>query len=331
MFRFGVLPNFRMPRITQRTVLHAVILTCLLLFICTTILWVLIVTINLFLMVTTLNNEHHTVIPPFLLSSAVAGDNTQMYHIGHNQSTSSLYNMCVIVRTHPLEVNLLPTTLVTLTQQTYLLSTQHDDDLLTLSIFVVNTDPKNYGISGFMIDAANDANRRIGYDAVKVLESSTPVENLADRVLDMLLLKNDPQCTHFMFANGGDYYGKYFLEEDILPAMRTGKQLIAWDFITRYLRPGENESNYIKAQIKQKYITLSAVLVKREAIINKEEGGSRMHHKHFLPNGIQWKEYMVVENPVKQMARDYFFFKEIYDHVGKEGVEVIHQISCTNC
>ena len=320
MFRFGVLPNFRMPRITQRTVLHAVILTSLLLFLCTTIL--------LGIFVTKINNEHHTVIPPFLLSSAVAGDN--MYYIG-NQSISSLYNMCVIVRTHPLEVNLLPTTLVTLTQQTYLLSTQHDDDLLTLSIFVVNTDPKNYGISGFMIDAANDANRRIGYDAVKVLESSTPVENLADRVLDMLLLKNDPQCTHFMFANGGDYYGKYFLEEDILPAMRTGKQLIAWDFITRYLRPGENESNYIKAQIKQKYITLSAVLVKREAIINKEEGGSRMHHKHFLPNGIQWKEYMVVENPVKQMARDYFFFKEIYDHVGKEGVEVIHQISCTNC
>ena len=212
-----------MPKITQRTVLHAVILTSLLLFLCTTIL--------LGIFVTKINNEHHTVIPPFLPSSAVAGDNTQMYHIGHNQSTSSLYNMCVIVRTHPLEVNLLPTTLVTLTQQTYLLSTQHDDDLLTLSIFVVNTDPKNYGISGFMIDAANDANRRIGYDAVKVLESSTPVENLADRVLDMLLLKNDPQCTHFMFANGGDYYGKYFLEEDILPAMRTGKQLIAWDFI----------------------------------------------------------------------------------------------------
>ena len=314
-----MLLNFRMPRITQRTVLHAVILTCLLLFICTTILWVLIVTINLFLMVTTLVNEHHTVIPPFLLSSAVAGDN--MYHIG-NQSISSLYNLCVIVRTHPLHVNILPTTLNSLlSQQTYLLSTQNDDDLLTLSIFVVNTDPINYGISEFMYDAANDANRRIGYDAVKVLGSSfhatAPVKNvygydLTDQALDMLLLKEeDPKCTHFMFTNGDNYYPTYFLES-VIPYIRKGKQLIAWDFTTHHPR---KITNYIKAEIKRGKIDLGAALVTREAILNKEEGDSTIHHKRFLPNGSR---------TTGMFARDYFFFKEIYDQVGKENVEIIH-------
>ena len=294
--------------------LYAVILLSLLLFLCTTIL--------LGMFVTKLNNEDHTIISHGLLpSSAVAGDNAQMYHhIGYTQTTSSLYNMCVIVRTHPLHVNILPTTLNSLlSQQTYTRSAQHD---IQISIFVVNTDPIKYGISEFMYDAANDANRRIGYVAVKVLGSSfhatAPVKNVygydvTDQALHMLLLKEeDPKCTHYMFTNGDNYYPTYFLES-VIPYIKKGKQLIAWDFTTHHPR---KITNYIKAEIKRGKIDLGAALVTREAILNKEKDDNTIHqHKRFLPNGSRTPD---------MFARDYFFFKEIYDQVGKENVEIIH-------
>eukprot|EP00578_Thalassiosira_sp_NH16_P025891 CAMPEP_0181089152 /NCGR_PEP_ID=MMETSP1071-20121207/7153_1 /TAXON_ID=35127 /ORGANISM="Thalassiosira sp., Strain NH16" /LENGTH=668 /DNA_ID=CAMNT_0023171087 /DNA_START=115 /DNA_END=2121 /DNA_ORIENTATION=+ len=269
------------------------------------------------------------------------------HHSGHN-GLASAHRICVIVRTHPHQADLLPITLLSLTQQSYTTSAQHnsynnDEGDVALSIFVVNTDPINYAEFAFMQNAANDANRRVGHAAVTVLGPSfhttelPPVKNVfgydvTDRVLDMLLLTEnhpkyheDPKCTHFMFTNGDNFYPQNLLES-ILPAMKIGKQLIAWDFITHHKR----KSNVISVEIKRRFVDLGAVLVTREAILNTEEGVSiisetesdaqvmgRMMHKRFLPNGIQTSDIF---------ARDYFFFKEIYDQVGKENVEIIHQV-----
>ena len=133
-----------------------------------------------------------------------------------------------------------------------------------------------------------------------------------------LLLKEDPplvniKCTHLMFTNGDNYYTNDFLDY-VVPAMKTGKQMIAWDFKTHHPR----KYNVIHAEIKRGFIDLGAVLVTREAIIlNKEEGDSRMMHHKFLRNGTKTSQ---------MFARDYFFFQEIYDQVGKENVEIIHQM-----
>lgn len=217
------------------------------------------------------------------------------------------YQICAVVRTHIGQANILPITLLSLTQQS-------NQGGLALSLFVVNTDSEDYLESKFMHIAAADANMKAGYNAVTVLDAAFHHEpprkgaygyDVTDHVLE-LLLDEKQNCTHFLFTNGDNFYVRSFLDW-IGPSVVDGKQLIAWDFLTHHKR----KFNVIKVQFIRKQVDLGSVLVDRRAIQMKSP------HMKFLPHGDDTRHLF---------ARDYFFFREIYDYVGESNVSIIHQV-----
>lgn len=224
------------------------------------------------------------------------------------ENSLKLYQICVIVRTHVGQANLLPITLLSLTQQSY-----RGLDV-NLSISVVNTDPESYMESDFMHSAAADVNLKAGSVVVTVLDKSfhsrPPIRGVygydtTDLVLHSLLAR-ESICTHFLFTNGDNFYSRSFIYK-IQPLISEGKQLIAWDYITHHPR----DYNVIKVQIIRGHVDLGSVLVNRQAIeLNSTE-------VKFLPQG---------RNTGDLFARDFFFFKQIYDKVGEENVGLIHQV-----
>ncbi|KAL7543262.1 hypothetical protein ACHAXR_012764 [Thalassiosira sp. AJA248-18] len=217
------------------------------------------------------------------------------------------YQICTIVRTHVGHANLLPITLLSLTQQSY---TGLD---VNLSIFVINTDPQGYMESGFMHSAAAYTNSKAGLDLVTVLDESFHKKppskkaygyDVTDLVLEHLLV-SECNCTHFLFTNGDNFYSRSLVEW-IQPSISDGKQLIAWDFLSHHKR----KYNVIQVQFIRQHVDLGSVLVDRRAIeVNP--------HVKFLPQGGR---------TVDLFARDFFFFKEIYDRVGPQNISVIHQV-----
>lgn len=238
-----------------------------------------------------------------LLRGATSHEHSR--HLHYRNLTT--HHICAIVRTHKGHANLLPITLLSLTQQS------HQGDDVKISMFVVNTDSESYAESDFMHAAAADANMKAGQKFVFVLDASfhkippnkaTYGYDVTDRVLDVLLGKRI--CTHFLFTNGDNFYVRSLVEW-IKPAVLEGKQLIAWDFLSHHKR----NYNVIKVQFIRSYVDLGSVLVARRAIVMKRP------HVRFLPDGSETGDLF---------ARDYFFFKEIYDQVGEQNVSIIHQV-----
>ena len=171
------------------------------------------------------------------------------------------HRICVVVRTHPRHANVLPITLLSLTQQSY------DETDISISLFVVNTDSEGYKETAFMDEAAADANLKAGRAAVSVLDSAVdglPLPpnastlDVTNRVMeDLLATSSTSKCTHFLFTNG-DYFYSSSLVDWIVPALKEGKRLIILDFLTEF-------------------VNLGAVLVERRAIEGTEA--------RFLPEG----------------------------------------------
>lgn len=227
----------------------------------------------------------------------------QLFHQRHREP----HHICAVVRTHKGHANILPITLLSLTQQNY----QGED--VKIAIFVVNTDFESYAESDFMHAAAADANIKAGKKVVTVLDASfhkiPPIQktfgyDVTDRVLDVLMDEKD--CTHFLFTNGDNFYVRSLVDW-IKPAMLEGKQLIAWDFLSHHPR----KYNLIQVQFIRGHVDLGSVLVDRRAIERNRP------HLRFLPEGAGTQSLF---------ARDYFFFQEIYNQVGEESVALIHQV-----
>ncbi|KAL7483014.1 hypothetical protein ACHAW6_008660 [Cyclotella cf. meneghiniana] len=225
----------------------------------------------------------------------------------HRASALQPYNICAIVRTHPGQSNVLPITLLSLTQQS---------DLSTISVtaYVVNTDPKDYAVSDFLYRAVSDANERAGHHIMDVLDESfhtnPPNASLygyddTDKVLEQLLTKNST-CTYFLFTNGDNFYSNKWLLE-IKPFVLANKQLIAWDFISHHRR----EYNVISTEVVRGKIDLGAAIVAKSAI---ESINARFTSKEHLAH------YNAAH------ALDYFFFKSVSDAVGRDAVEIFHQV-----
>lgn len=254
-------------------------------------------------------------------------------HLLQRQSHAATYQICVIVRTHPRQANLLPITLLSLTQQAYF---RNNDDV-AMSLFVVNTDPKDYTDTAFMTDAAEDANKRAGYAAVTVLDSAIinggPPDksmygyDVTDKILETLLVKNEGNrslildsattkgavagpmakstnstCTHFMFTNGDNFYNNQ-LVDSVIPSLQDGKRFIAWDFISHY------KIKIFEVELKVQQIDLGAMLVDRRAI---EYSGAR-----FLPQK---------EKTTRLRLRDGYFAMTVCNDMKENDYELIHKV-----
>ena len=224
------------------------------------------------------------------------------------------HRVCVVVRTHSVQADVLSITLLSLTHQSY-----EGADVET-SIFVVNTDAKGYSESDFMHAAAADANGKAGRKVVSVLDASfhrkPPREgffgyDVTDHVLEHLLY-GDSGCTHFLFTNGDNTYLRSFIER-ITPAILEGKQLIAWDFLTHHKcgRKCDKDSNVIKVDFVRKHLDLGSVVVGRRAIEMQKPPARFLDRR---------------SETIELFTRDFYFFKRIYDHIGKENVSIIHQV-----
>jgi hypothetical protein len=219
---------------------------------------------------------------------------------------SALHRVCAIMRTHPGQAGMLGVPLVSLTQQQYL----NANDDISIRVFLMNTDPVAHKETQFMTDAASYANSAAGYEGVLVMEASSSPSldhaygyDATDTMLDNLLDASD--CTHFLFTNGDNFYNSEWLTQ-IAGPLKAGKHLIAWDFTTHHERDG---TNVIHVKFVRSFVDLGAVLVRRRAI---EQAGAR-----FVPLGPFTGDFF---------ARDWWFFKGIYDAVGESGVAYVHQV-----
>jgi hypothetical protein len=221
------------------------------------------------------------------------------------EKINQVSNICAIVRTHPGQSNILPITVLSLTQQS--------DPSIGIEVFLVNTDPNQYETSDFMHHVASDANCRNPTSSVIVIDGSfhqnPPIGYLygydvTDRVLEQHIL-GKASCQYILVTNGDNFYSKNFFRY-IKSSVLSSKQLIAWDFTTHHKR----EYNVIHTEIVLGKIDLGAALVATTAI---NSTNARFVFKENMDGDTAY-------------ALDFFFMKNIHSHFGDDGVEIIHQV-----
>ncbi|CAF1996672.1 unnamed protein product [Rotaria magnacalcarata] len=150
-----------------------------------------------------------------------------------NLLDSESLTLCVIVRIYGPQVSYLPVLALGF------LHAGFDN----VRIYVINTDRSTDSQLLFQtIDLINKIVLRTNY--ITFLGLGEPLDNdygytLTDRALDYLYdqYKRSPSICHYLIVTNGDNLYSRYLGNKTLPHMRAKKDIIVWDFVSRYHRP----------------------------------------------------------------------------------------------
>ena len=187
---------------------------------------------------------------------------------------------------------------------------------VTVRVFLVDTSPAAPGAEAFartLRQVRDDANAKYGACAVSVLE--VPFDPLDDAygydATDWAtgVMLSAAGLTHFMWTNGDNYYVST-LFETVVPLLRSGAELVAWDFFSHHPR---RDGQRITVKIQRRFIDLGSFIASERAVA--ESGAAFMPLGPYTPDTF---------------ARDFFFVDELHRHVlattGAAGVELVHEV-----
>lgn len=167
-----------------------------------------------------------------------------------NLAPNASISLCVLVRVYYRQISYLPVFALALSQSGF----------PNIRLYIINTG-KNTD-SQLLLDTINLINsivRRADYAVL--LDVGTPVDNdfgytLTDRALVYLYEqyeKSPSICKYIVLTNGDNLYSQY-LGKHALPHMHAKKDIIAWDFVSRFYRDDPNRKSRVKTVISPEIV-----------------------------------------------------------------------------